>query len=258
MTYIIFSVILSTMINPTGFAKSAYSAFLNLAYPKSCQGCGTRLDFDNKYYICADCFKEIKINKPPLCIKCSRSLYGLPEISALCGVCLSSAYHFDKAFVCCSYEGLIKELIHKFKYNNRKYLIYLFDKIIEDFMKDKITACDINMAVPVPLYGARARERGFDQALLLSKNISRALNIPLNYNILIRNRNTAQQANLGKTQRFNNIKGAFSVREKSVFNKKNLLLVDDVFTTGATANECAKVLKQSGAKKVFLLTLARG
>lgn len=195
---------------------------------------------------------------------------------AVCGKCVRVKYNFDKAFYCCNYEGLIKELIHKFKYNHKKYLIYIFNELMVNFTKNHIDIKSIDTVVPVPLHRGKLQQRGFDQALLLSKKLSKIFGLSLSCNILTRNRDTRQQTHLNKNQRLNNIKGAFSIKpphqlqfpgvyhnwgeckNKKPFDKKRLLLIDDVFTTAATANECAAILKKAGAESVALLALARG
>ncbi|MFH0731547.1 MAG: ComF family protein [Candidatus Omnitrophota bacterium] len=244
-----------TVVNP---AKDAFLAFLNLIYPKNCQGCGKSLDYKNKLYLCESCFKTITINKPPFCIRCGHSLCGAVNLSAVCGECMGTNYSFDKAFSCCNYDGLIKELIHNFKYKQNRYLVCLFDELMTQFIKTHMDTQAIDMVVPVPLHKRKIRERGFDQSLLISSRVSNIFNLPLVYNALKRNRYTAQQTHLSRFQRMDNIKGAFSVKDKNIFNKKAVLLVDDVATTFATADECASVLKKAGTKSVFLLTLARG
>ncbi len=241
-----------------GQIKNILSAFLNLIYPKRCQGCGLRLHYKNRLYLCRECLKKIKLNRSPFCIKCGRPVAGAAEIEVVCGKCTGVKYDFDRAFFCCNYEGLIKELIHKFKYNHKKFLIYLFDELMANFAKNYIDINNLDMVVPVPLHRGRLQQRGFDQSLLLSRNLSKVSGLPLAYNILARNRDTRQQTGLSKKQRLDNIKGAFSVKDKTAFDNKRVLLIDDVLTTTATANECAAALKEAGAKSVALLTLAKG
>lgn len=132
------------------------------------------------------------------------------------------------------------------------------------------------MIVPIPLHRGKLQQRGFDQSLLLSKNLAKVFKLPLVYNILRRGRDTEQQTRLNKNERLNNVKGAFFIKpphrlklpwvhynqcgdkDKKIFDKKRILLIDDVATTAATANECAAVLKRAEAKSVYLLTLAKG
>ncbi len=274
--------------------KNTLLAFLNLIYPKRCQGCGLTLHYKSKFYLCEKCLKKIKINRPPFCIKCGRPIYGSANLVAICGKCINSKYNFDRGFFCCNYEGLIKELIHKFKYNYKKYLIHLFNELLANFTENYININTIDMIVPIPLHRGKLQQRGFDQSLLLSKNLAKVFKLPLVYNILRRGRDTKQQTRLNKNERLNNVKGAFFIKppnrlklpwvhynqcgdkpphqlkpppnyhnwcgdkDKKIFDKKRILLIDDVATTAATANECAAVLKRAGAKSVYLLTLAKG
>jgi len=238
--------------------KNWLLAFLNLIYPKRCQGGGLTLHYKNNFYLCKECLKKIRINRPPFCIRCGRPISGLPNLNAVCGRCIGAKYKFERVFSCCNYEGLIKELIHKFKYNRKKYLIHLFNELLVNFVKSYIDINSIDMIVPVPLHRGKLQQRGFDQSLLLSRNLSKIFGIALVYNILKRKKDTKQQTRLNKIQRLNNVKGAFFIKDKRIFNRKRVLLIDDVVTTAATANECAALLMESGARSVFLLTLARG
>jgi competence protein ComFC len=258
LTSVIISVILSSMIKAQELLKDAAMAFLNIIYPKKCQGCNSPLDYKNRFYLCKHCLGKITINKAPFCIRCGSPLYGPAALRALCGKCISAKYNFDRAFSCCNYEGLIKELIHKFKYQRKRFLIHLFDELLSNFAKEYIDMAAIDMLVPVPLHRGRLQERGFDQSLLLSKTLSKKFSLPIFYNILMRKIDTLQQTRLDKRQRLNNIKGAFFIKDKNAFQGKRVLLIDDVFTTAATANECSGMLKSSGVKSVYLLTLARG
>jgi ComF family protein len=116
---------------------------------------------------------------------------------------------------------------------------------------------DIDIVMPVPLHRKRLRQRGFNQALLLSHGVSNAFKIPLSVDNLVRNRFTRPQVELSGEERIKNVEGAFAIRRPGEVEDKSVLLVDDVFTSGATMNECAAALKQSGAARVMALTLAR-
>ena len=258
LTSLTISVILSPLMRKLANSiKDILLAFLNFIYPKQCQGCGVKLHYKNKYYLCEECLGKVKVNNPPFCLKCGHPLSGPADLKVVCGKCSGIKYNFDKAFYCCNYEGLVKELVHKFKYNHKKFLICLFNELMTNFIKRHISTKSMDMVVPIPLHRGKLQQRGFDQALLLSKNLSKTFNLQMSYNILNRKKDTKQQANLNKAQRLKNIKGAFSIKDKTVFNKKSVLLIDDIFTTAATANECAHLLKEAGAKSVSLLALAK-
>jgi ComF family protein len=152
------------------------------------------------------------------------------------------------------YQGVLAEAIQRFKYqgdiNLAGPLSWFWNKInLEDLSFEAI--------IPVPLHPARLRKRGFNQALLLGKTLGKIHNKRILTGALRRIRNTIPQVQLDHSERVKNVRGAFAVRKQEEIMDKRLLLVDDVFTTGATVNECARVLKKSGAKEIIVLTLAR-
>ncbi|MFC1807144.1 ComF family protein [Candidatus Omnitrophota bacterium] len=232
-------------------------AILNIVYPIYCQGCDIKLSFDNRTYLCRRCTESIGYIAAPICFRCGLQLTGDVDQNALCASCAGNHYHFKRAYQCCKYDGLIRELIHKFKYNRKLFLKKILTEIMYDFTKDYI--CDsIDMIVPVPMQRSQVTKRGFNQSLILSEGLASALKIDHPKDILIKTRSTKQQVGLEKRERLNNIKGAFSISNGNILDGKNILLVDDVFTTGATVNECAKTLASGGAASVSVLTLARG
>jgi ComF family protein len=165
--------------------------------------------------------------------------------------------HFDRAFSPCVYEGAVKELIHEFKYKNKDYLGSTLGKLMVDFIKEYELPIDlIDFIIPVPLHKIRLREREYNQAEILSNHIGREFNRMVSNNILVRNRYTKTQTELEPENRLSNVKNSFSVTQNGVFKNKNLLLIDDVLTTGSTASEAAYALKNCGANIVFVLTLA--
>ena len=115
----------------------------------------------------------------------------------------------------------------------------------------------VDLIVPVPLHPKRLRWRGFNQSVLLARQVSRAYDLPMDPFIVVRHKETTPQTQLSEAERRRNVRGAFSLRSGKTLHGKTLLLVDDVYTSGATVNECSRVLKQGGAKEVHVLTLAR-
>ena len=165
--------------------------------------------------------------------------------------------HFDRAFSAVRYDGVMKELIHEFKYTGKEYLGSALGKYMLTFIKEYgIPVQYVDYIVPIPLYAARLREREFNQALVLGKAIAEEFHRPLAARLLTRTRPTRSQAELEAGARAVNVKDCFSVREPSQVQGKNILLVDDVLTTGATCSEAAYTLKKAGAQIVFALTLA--
>jgi ComF family protein len=161
-------------------------------------------------------------------------------------------YEFARApFI---YEGKIKTLIYKLKYSSGKYLApYISYLLLDEYVKQ---GWNVDLIVPVPLFKKRERRRGFNQAEIISQKFKEVFNIEISKDNLIRIINTPTQTKLTRKERKSNLKGAFKVLNKTEFKGKNILLVDDVFTTGATTDECSKVLIKAGVKNIYVLTLA--
>ncbi len=188
------------------------------------------------------------------CIKCSLPLRMI-EDGPICQECKNNFYFFDRAISVVKYEGDIKKLIYKFKYSSHTYLARIMGTMMAD--KLKIEYIEADLIIPVPLHKNKEKERGFNQAALLGKYIAKETDILLNTDTLVRVKNTKVMHNLNKKERQENVKDAFKVIDKRVIKKKNIILVDDIFTTGATVNTCSRLLIESGAKSVTVLTFAR-
>ena len=165
--------------------------------------------------------------------------------------------HFDRAFSPCAYEGPVKNLIHEFKYGNKDFIAPALGRLMADFIREyDFPLGFVDLIVPVPLHPARLREREFNQAELLGKHIASLHEITVSADNLIRKRYTKNQAELESRQRRENVKGSFAVKDPELFKGKNILLVDDALTTGATSSEAALALKEAGAVLVLVLTVA--
>lgn len=221
-------VIISSMTQTiTAIAKS----FINLLYPLHCAGCGKALDSHNRLSLCGLCKSAIRPNPRP------------PEYGA---------------YSACLYEGVLKELIHMFKYTGKLSLTKVLSELMIDFVKETPEIMQgIDMMTFVPLQTRRLSERGFNQSGELAFNIAKALGLPLK-NLLEKTLSTRHQNELSREERLVNLKGAFRIKKGISVKGLQILLIDDVMTTGATLSECAKVLARNGAKVVRCLTLARG
>ncbi len=154
--------------------------------------------------------------------------------------------------------GVVREFIHRFKYDGQHYLRHPLAQWLRAALDDPRLLCPpIDALVPVPLHPRRKREREFNQAEVLAQMTSKECNVPV-LNALERIRYTSTQTRLDRQHRMENLRGAFRIRQSSPVRNRNLLLVDDVFTTGSTVEECALVLTQAGAASVRVLTVARG
>ncbi|MFH0913549.1 MAG: ComF family protein [Candidatus Omnitrophota bacterium] len=234
-----------------------FNALTDIVYPKTCIACKKQLKgvscVDN--LVCRDCWEKIKRNSPPFCYRCGRHLER--PTKNICPGCVRKQLHFDRAFSPCVYEGIAKELIHTFKYQGRDYLGSTLSGLMVDFIEEYNLPIEVlDLVVPIPLHQTRLREREFNQAQILSQHIARAFNKPMAHDALKRLRHTKTQTELETRERLLNVKDSFAVTDKAEIKGKNILLVDDVLTTGATSSEAAYALKKTGANIVFVLTLA--
>lgn len=234
--------------------------FIDILYPRVCLACKKILTAScEEEFICLECCAKIKMNTPPFCRRCGRNVPGNNRSLNTCTGCLKQHPQFDRAFSPCVYEGVIKELIHAFKYKGKDYLGKFLTKPMIDYIKEyNLPMQQIDFIIPVPLHKARLRERGFNQASLLASPISVNFNKDFLEAALMRKFNTRTQTDLDDHKRQLNVKDSFCVNPKyiSVFKDKTILLIDDVLTTGATASEAAGALKHAKVKTVYVLTLA--
>jgi ComF family protein len=239
--------------------RNFINGLVDLIYPKVCLVCRNKLkgmpSIDG--FVCLECWAKIKKNLPPFCHYCGRHLESSSLTKHICPRCVRQKLHFDRAFSPCIYEGAIKELIHQFKYRNRDYLGPTLSRLLLEFIWEYDLPMDsIDCIIPVPLHPARLREREFNQAQILSNQIARRFDKPVLHGVLRRKRNTMTQTELKDEERFLNVQDCFALTKKENIKNKNILLVDDVLTTGATSSEAARNLKAAGASIVFVLTLA--
>jgi len=230
--------------------------FLDFFFPQYCENCRLPSGPDA---ICAICRAQIPKASSPLCPICGLP-FRSPGEDHLCGRCLIRLPHFTMARACTTYgdadngDTPVTRLVHRFKYGLDVTLAPTLGKLIADC--NPIPRSH-DFIVPVPLHRDRLRWRGFNQALLLARPLARRHGIQINPFVLVRTRSTPPQVGLDHRERRYNIAGAFAVRNPGAVQGKSILLVDDVYTTGSTVEECAKVLCSSGARRVDVLVLAR-
>ena len=237
-------------------AKQFFLALLDVILPPICHICHSFIPNANALHICPTCRDLLPLVVSPLC-----SICGIPFIGAggdhRCGACLTHPPHFDTARAHFLYEGPIRDLIHSFKYNQRTHLGYPLALLSLEGVSALSADHKPHLIIPVPLHRSRLRQRGFNQAVLLGRVLSRRLSLPMMMDALVRTRPTEPQIELSAAERRVNVKGAFSVARPDHVAGKRILLLDDVMTTGSTMNECAKELKKAGAKMVIAVTIAR-
>jgi len=240
--------------------RGLFKGFKDLIYPNCCLICKIKIPpAHQQELICAGCWDKIEQNLPPFCAKCGRHLDRQAIEKNACQSCsrCQANYYFDRAFSPCQYTGTLKKLIHEFKYSGRDYLGKPLGKLMHTFIRDyHLPIAHLDFLIPIPLHKSRQRQREFNQAEILSQEIAREFRQKVLTDVLIRVKPTQTQTKLTFQQRCQNVEKSFAVTKPELIKDTNLLLIDDVLTTGATSNEAAKCLKEAGAKKVLLLTLA--
>jgi ComF family protein len=231
--------------------------FFDLIFSPHCMICGKRIEDTRENWICPACLSQVAYISSPFCPRCG--LPFVPETGSnhFCQVCLTSSPFFGTARALGKYEEGLKEAITKFKYQEKIILGENLGRLMAEILYPDLIPGTYDLFVPVPLHPKRLRERGFNQAAVLASQLSRWYQVPLDPLNLRRNRPTESQIHLDFKERRKNVKGAFSVKHEAKVNGKSILLIDDVYTSGATVNECAKVLRKAGAERVDVLTLAR-
>lgn len=235
--------------------KRVFAYLIDLVYPNNCLICHNFLAEENQYGpVCKACWDKIEHNKPPFCSRCGRHIV---EAESLCKNCQKKEFGFSRSWGAANYSGIMRSLIHFFKFKNKTSLAIPFARLMADFFKDyNLARFKFDYLIAMPLHPTRLREREYNQSDILCKELTKMLGIKSLSDSLKRIRNTASQSALNEERRIKNIAGAFCVENPEELNNKNLLLIDDLLTTGATCSEAANILRKSGANQVFVLTLA--
>ncbi len=228
---------------------------LSWIFPVRCEICGRTLPSHPASGVCGPCEAQIPFIPGPHCALCGRAL----RVGAQrCSECWGKSFHFDRAYACTPYEGKVKELLHAYKFNGRKYLRHFFVNLMGKFMSSYMNGHRFDALASVPLDRDKKNTRGFNQSGYLSAGLSVRLGLPDLSRSLVRRKSAQPQHRASKAARKENVKDCFRVRRREGFQMKKILLVDDILTTGQTASECARAMKQAGASSVTVLACARG
>ena len=230
---------------------------LDIVFPRRCVGCGAPVG-EPSGHVCWECLSQWAIIRPPFCSICGDPVDGMVAHSYVCGWCVKTRPSFDLARSAARYRGPLKDLVHKLKYSGSTFIERDLAPLLQACAQAHFPCAEIDAVTFVPLHPTRERERTYNQSHLLAKGLAHGLLKPVAARCLIRTRPTATQTDLTAHERMMNMQGAFAAREPAWLEGRTLLLVDDVMTTGATVNECAKALKGGGAARVFVATVARG
>lgn len=233
-------------------------AGLALLYPSVCQVCETHRATAAEGYVCSHCWRLVRFIKPPFCERCGLPYEGKITTPFACANCRDLELQFCSARSAVAAKGVVLDVIHRYKYQHALWFEPFLADLLLRAALPVLHAEKWDLIVPVPLYSTRQREREFNQAERLAARLARALNLPLNPNLVRRVLPTRTQTLLTKKQRAENVRRAFAARTENPLKGLRVILVDDVLTTGATTSACAGVLKGMGASEVCVWTVARG
>lgn len=235
--------------------KTAFKPALDLLLPPLCLSCGGMAG--NPHGFCAACWGELHFITPPVCAACGIPFDFEVDANALCGQCMSEKPVFTAARAALSYDDASRAVILPFKNRDRTDYVPAFTRLMHSAGKNLLDASDV--IVPVPLHPLRLFTRRYNQAAMLALGLGKLSKKPVRLDALMRLKATKSQGHLHRSQRKANVARAFALhpRARKSMEGQAVLLVDDVLTTGATANACAKTLLDAGAKEVRVLALAR-
>lgn len=232
-------------------------ALADTLFPPLCHGCKVFLDDPGELHLCQACRAGITLVESPLCSCC-----GVPFVTEgggdhRCGPCTSETPRFELARAVAVYDGIMRDLIHRFKYGDTVRLARPLALLTAERLLPTVSEFAPDLVLPVPLHARRLRERGFNQSLLLAEKLAKLWQLPLERSLLQRTRWTEPQTALSADERRRNLRNAFAVEDTASILGRKVLLVDDVYTTGSTLNECSLTLKGGGAAAVFAVAVAR-
>lgn len=237
--------------------KSLFKELLNVVYPPSCFFCKAPLEGRDSMGACPSCLQQITYIERPFCTRCGKPYAQDETYAHLCGECLTGRQYFRRARAVGYYRGVLKEALHLCKYRLKRHLALPLGAIMTARLTILEEDCLPQMVIPVPLHPRRLRARGFNQALALASAVGTHLGIPLDRYNLRRMRWTRSQVGLTGRERLLNVRQAFMLKRSEGIAGKDILLIDDIYTSGSTVNECSRVLVAAGARQVDVLTLAR-
>lgn len=230
-------------------------AALDLLWPPQCAACGAAVGRNGE--VCAGCGTALPWIRGPRCEVCSQPFPGGRGGEFVCANCRDRGFHFVCALAPLLARGSAREMLHRLKYKRERWLAPVLAGWMAEVAEDeRLDLGGIGALVPVPLHPARKRERGYNQAELLAGALGRVWGKPVE-ELLRRKRFTETQTRFDRAERMRNLRGAFEAAGGETIRGRNLLLVDDVFTTGSTLDECARVLIGAGAGAVWAVTAAR-
>jgi len=239
-----------------GWPARLASALAELCYPIRCWGCGRRWPRVGEW-LCEECEEDLVGHGLLRCGRCGQFVGPGALVGGGCWECRDRQFAFSAAVAAVPYAEATRAMVHRFKYQGHDYLARLMGSLMVEVARQERLDALCEVVVGVPLHWRRRLSRGYDQAALLAAEVSRGLGLPMVVGALVRRRHTLPQAGLSRAGRIRNVAGGFVVARPAGFRERTVLMVDDVLTTGATADACARALEEVGVGHVFVLTFAR-
>ncbi|MBM7623026.1 ComF family protein [Sporohalobacter salinus] len=236
-----------------------WRGLLNLIYPHpaKCLYCDSEKMISSQIQLCRDCLSQIEYITDNYCISCGKPMNDKDK---KCSTCQERKYYFNQARAVALYSGSLVDYIHRLKYQGEQILAKPLGKLLGICGTKFYDLQEIDLILSVPMAVEKFKSRGFNQAHLLALEVGNYFKLPVNNGVLRRAVNTVSQSKLSPAERKKNVSNIFYCEPDrlGMIEDKDLLLIDDIYTTGATVNECAKVLQRAGAASVSVLTLATG
>ena len=230
--------------------------FREILYPDRCPGCDDILyPKERQKGFCKKCAKKIKTVGDGVCIKCGKKLKD--DRVEFCKDCENNHHYFVQSKAAFVYEGPMKPAMYRFKYSNRRGYGKIFADVIWRQYGKWVKDNGIQGIIPIPMYKPKERRRGYNQAMVLAKELGRRSGLPVYSDLVLRIRNSAPQKNLNPQERKNNLQNAFKIRKNEVKLRK-ILLIDDIYTTGSTMDAVGKVLLEDGVEKIYAMSVCIG
>jgi ComF family protein len=231
---------------------------LQLLYPGLCGACGTSLPPD-QHHFCQPCRVALTTDPYSTCPRCAATVgpFAVATLENGCTHCWVSSFQFERVLRLGPYDGLLREVILRMKHLSGEYLAEALGQLWVERASEQLTSIRPDLVIPIPLHWWRQWRRGYNQSAALAQALADYLRLPCHPGWLRRTRNTPVQHQQARSARHDNVRGAFRARSHAVLKNKTILLVDDVTTTGSTASEAARALRQAGASRVIVAVLAR-
>ena len=237
-----------------GTVRLAGRVLLDMLYPPRCPVC-ERILLPEETLVCRQCADSLPYVEEPFCMCCGKPLLH-PE-KELCADCETRGHLFHEGRAVFLYEKKLRLSVNRMKFLNRREYIPFFGKCLSDLYAGMQPFWRAQCLVPVPMHPKKRAMRGYDQAVLLARALSAECGLPVEENLLVRTRLTQSSKKLGRSERRKNLRGVFRIHPEAVI-VQSVILIDDIYTTGATMDEAARTLRSAGVERVFFLTLCVG